>query len=99
MKLLTPEVEGSLRFALETYYTSRQQLSDGEDGKSYWLMGALIEKSWNHFSLFLNGEDLNNVKQTDWGAIYTGTMTNPAFKDVYAPLEGRTINGGIKVKL
>ncbi|MGZ3852267.1 MAG: TonB-dependent receptor [Flavisolibacter sp.] len=96
---LVYEVEGSLRIALETYYTSKQQLSDGSFGKIYWLMGALVEKSWKHFSLFINGEDLNNVKQSDWGQIYTGNVSNPAFKDIYAPLEGRTINGGIKIKL
>lgn len=96
---LVYEIDGSLRIALETYYTSRQQLADGSTGKSYWLTGALIEKSWKHFSLFINGEDLNNVKQTDWGPIYDGSIANPRFKDVYAPLEGRTINGGIKIKL
>ncbi|WP_227990830.1 TonB-dependent receptor [Flavisolibacter ginsenosidimutans] len=96
---LVYEVDGSLRIALETYYTSQQQLADGSTGRSYWLTGALIEKSWKHFSLFINGEDLNNVKQTDWGAIYSGPITIPRFKDLYAPLEGRIINGGVKIKL
>lgn len=96
---LVYEIEGSLRVALESYYTGQQELSDGSMGKSYWLMGALIEKSWKHFSLFINGEDLNNVKQTNWETIYTGPRTNPVFKDIYTPLEGRTINGGIKVDL
>ena len=96
---LVYEIENSLRVALESYYTGEQQLSDGTIGKSYWLMGALIEKSWKHFSLFINGEDLNNVKQTNWASIYTGPISNPDFKDIYAPLEGRTINGGIKVHI
>ncbi|SHF45885.1 TonB-dependent receptor [Flavisolibacter ginsengisoli] len=96
---LVYEIENSLRVAFETYYTGPQQLSDDTKGRSYWLTGALIEKSWKHFSLFINGEDLNNVKQTDWGAIYNGPGTNPTFSDIYAPLEGRTINGGIKIML
>ena len=96
---LVYEIENSLRVALESYYTGQQQLSDGGVGKSYWLMGALIEKTWKRFSLFINAEDLNNVKQTDWGSIYTGPISNPDFKDIYAPLEGRTINGGIKVHI
>ena len=65
--------------------------------KDYWLIGALVEKSWKHFSLFINGEDLNNVRQTNWGAIYSGSFANPSFKDIYAPLEGRTINAGVKI--
>ena len=96
---LVYEEQGSIRVALETYYTSKQLLTDGNMGKHYLLVGALIEKSWKHFSVFLNGEDLNNIRQTDWAPVYTGTPTNPTFKDIYAPLEGRTINGGIKVSL
>lgn len=29
----------------------------------------------------------------------TGTITNPVFKDIYAPLDGFLINGGIKFRL
>jgi iron complex outermembrane receptor protein len=96
---LVYELEGKLRIAFESYYTSKQQLSDGTTGKDFWLLGALIEKSWRYFSLFINGEDLNNAKQTKWGSIYTGTIDNPAFRDIYAPLDGITINGGLKIKL
>ena len=31
--------------------------------------------------------------------VYTGTITNPVFKDIYAPLDGFVINGGIKFRL
>jgi iron complex outermembrane receptor protein len=96
---LVYEKEGKLRVALESYYTSSQQLPDGSTGRSYWLMGALIEKSWRHFSIFINGEDLDDVRQTRWGPIYSGSINTPDFKEIYAPLEGRTINGGIKVNL
>ena len=85
---LVYEKEGILRAALESYHTSKQHLTDGSIGKNYWLIGALIEKSWKHFSVFLNGEDVNNIRQTDWAPVYTGTPTNPTFKDIYATLEG-----------
>ena len=96
---LVYELEGKLRVAFESYYTSQQQLSDGATGRSYWLIGALVEKSWKKFSLFVNGEDLNDARQTKWEPIYTGTMDMPVFRDIYAPLDGITINGGIKIKL
>jgi len=94
---LVYEIEKSLRVAFESYYTGQQRLTDGRQGRSYWLIGALVEKTFKHFSVFINGEDLNNARQTSWGPIYSGPMTNPAFTDIYAPLEGRTINGGIKI--
>jgi outer membrane receptor for ferrienterochelin and colicins len=93
------ELEGKLRAAFESYYTSKQPLTDGSIGKGYWLLGALVEKSWKHFSIFINGEDLNDVRQTRWDSIYTGTIDHPDFRDIYTPLEGITINGGIKIKL
>lgn len=95
---LVYEIEEKLRVALESYYTGTQQLNDGSMGKSFWIFGALVERSWKHFSLFINSEDLNDVRQTKWGSIYTGTFDNPVFKDIYAPLDGITINGGIKIK-
>jgi outer membrane receptor for ferrienterochelin and colicins len=95
---LVYEIENKLRVALESYYTGTQQLNDGSLGKSYWIFGALVERSWTHFSLFINSEDLNDVRQTKWGPIYTGTFDNPTFKEIYAPLDGITINGGIKIK-
>jgi len=93
------EVEEKLRVAFESYYTGTQQLHDGSMGKSFWIFGALVERSWRHLSIFFNSEDLNDVRQTKWGSIYTGTFDNPTFKDIYAPLDGITVNGGIKIKL
>ena len=95
---LVYELEGKLRVALESYFTGKQALHDGSVGNSYWLFGALIEKTWGHFSLFINSENLNDVRQTKWGPIYSGDINNPSFQDIYAPLEGVTINGGIKLK-
>jgi iron complex outermembrane receptor protein len=96
---LVYEIEDKLRVALESYYTGEQQLSDGKTGKQYWLLGALIERSWKKFSVFVNGEDLNDARQTKWDTIYTGTLDNPTFRDIYAPLDGIMINAGVKIKL
>jgi iron complex outermembrane receptor protein len=96
---LVYELEGKLRIALESYYTGSQLLTDGKIGRQYWLMGALIEKSWKKFSIFLNGEDLNDARQTKWDTIYTGTLDDPTFRDIYAPLEGIIINGGMKIRI
>ena len=59
----------------------------------------MIEKIWAHFSIFANFENLTDTRQTKLGPIYTGTITTPVFKDIYAPLDGYIVNGGIKIKL
>jgi outer membrane receptor for ferrienterochelin and colicins len=95
---LVYDIEGKFRLALESYFTGKQELHDGTIGNSYWLFGALVEKTWGHFSLFINSENLNDIRQTKWGPVYTGNVDNPVFKDIYAPLDGITFNGGFKLK-
>ena len=97
--VLMYEEEGNWRIGIEAYYTSKQSLSDGTTGRSFWLFGAMIEKIWEHFSIYANCENMTGVRQTRFGNIYTGTITNPVFKDIYAPLEGFVVNAGIKFKL
>jgi outer membrane receptor for ferrienterochelin and colicins len=97
--VLVYEVEGKFKIGVEAYYFSPQQLNDGTTGRGYWLAGLMAEKIWERFSLFVNFENLTDTRQTKFGAIYTGSMTNPDFKDIYAPLDGLVVNGGIKLKL
>ena len=59
----------------------------------------MAEKIWERFSLYVNFENFLDTRQTRFGNIYTGTISNPIFKDIYAPLDGFVINGGIKFRL
>ena len=67
--------------------------------REYWLTGLIAEKLWKKFSVFINFENFGDVRQTRFESIYTGTVTNPIFKEIYAPLEGFVVNGGLKLKL
>ena len=97
--VLMYEVEEKWKIGLEAYYYSKQQLNDGTTGKSYWITGFMAEKLWEKFSLFVNFENFTDTRQTRFGSIYTGTLDNPIFRDIYAPLDGFVINGGIKIRL
>ncbi|MDF2193503.1 TonB-dependent receptor [Paraflavitalea sp. CAU 1676] len=97
--VLMYEVEDKLKLGLEAYYFSRQQLSDGNMGKDYWITGFMAEKLWEKFSLFINFENFTNTRQSRFDTIYTGTIDNPVFRDIYAPVEGFVVNGGVKIKL
>jgi iron complex outermembrane receptor protein len=95
--VLMYEVEESWKVGLEAYYFSPQTLGDGSMGEKYWICGFMMEKIWEHLSLFINFENFLDTRQTRFDAIYTGTITNPVFKDIYAPVDGFVINGGIKI--
>ena len=74
-------------------------MSDGTTGKGYMVMSFLFEKIWKHLNIYINAENFTDRRQTRWDTIYTGTITNPNFRDIYAPLEGIVINAGVKIKL
>ena len=97
--VLLYEVEEKWKVGLEAYYFSKQQLSDGTTGKPYWITGFMVEKLWEKFSLYINFENFTDSRQTRFDTIYTGTIDNPQFRDIYAPLDGFVVNGGIKLRL
>lgn len=97
--VLMYEVEEKWKVGLEAYYFSKQKLNDGSTGKEYWICGLMIEKIWEHLSLYVNFENFLDVRQTKFDSIYTGTITNPVFRDIYAPVDGFVINGGVKISL
>jgi outer membrane receptor for ferrienterochelin and colicins len=97
--VLMYEVEDKWKVGLEAYYFSEQRLNDGATGKPYWIFGLMIEKLWENFSLFLNFENFTDTRQTRFDTIYTGPITDPTFRDIYAPVDGFVTNGGIKIKL
>ena len=97
--VLMYEKEDSWKVGLEAYYYSPQLLSDGLQGKSYWLCGLLVEKMWEHFSVYVNFENFTDSRQTRFDSIYTGARSNPIWRDIYAPLDGFVASAGIKIRL
>jgi outer membrane receptor for ferrienterochelin and colicins len=93
------EIEDQFRVGLESFYTGPQVLSDGTIGRSFITFGALVQKMWKHFDIFINCENLTDRRQTRWQSIYTGSITDPVFKDIYAPLDGVVVNAGVRIKV
>ncbi|MES2646308.1 MAG: TonB-dependent receptor [Bacteroidota bacterium] len=97
--VLMYELEEKWKIGFEAYYFSPQKLSDGATGRDYWINGLMIEKLWQRFSVFINFENIFDTRQTKFDTIYTGTIDNPVFRDIYAPVDGFLVNGGIKIRL
>lgn len=93
------EVEDEWRVGLESYFYSKQKLSDGSTGRSYTIFGLMVEKIWEKLSVFANFENFTDRRQTRFDTIYTGTVSNPEFRDIYAPLDGFVMNAGVKIRL
>lgn len=97
--ILFYEVHGDLRIGLEGYYTGTQKLSSGQRSKSYWVTGFMVSKQLGNVNLFINFENFLDERQSRYGAMFTGTGSNPVFNEIYAPTDGRIINGGFKINL
>lgn len=96
--VLMYEVEDKWKIGAEAYYFGKQKLNDGTTGKAYWTTGLMAEKLWERFSIFINFENLTDTRQTKFDSIYTGSITSPVFSDIYAPVDGMVINGGVKIR-
>ena len=91
--VLMYEKHGEFWVGLEAYYFSPQTLGDGSTGQSYWITGLMTEKVLNNiFSIFLNFENFLDTRQTEFDTIFTGSIENPQFRDIYAPVDGFVIN-------
>jgi outer membrane receptor for ferrienterochelin and colicins len=97
--VLMYELEDQWKIGLEAYYFSSQRLNNGARGRAYWTTGFMAEKIWERFSIFINFENLLDTRQTRFDTIYTGSISNPQFNDIYAPLDGFVVNGGLKLQL
>lgn len=91
------------RIGFEAYYTGRQTLYDNpyrSHSKPYWELGLLGERVVGKVRLFLNAENLLNVRQTRYNPLLRPQAT-PAGRwtvDAWAPTEGFTLNGGIRLR-
>jgi outer membrane receptor for ferrienterochelin and colicins len=97
------ELEGHGRIGLEGYYTGRQRLEENpyrQVSPGYLVTGFLIELKFGRFRPFLNGENLTDVRQSRWDPLLRPqrAVDGRWTVDEWAPLEGRVINGGVRLQ-
>ena len=97
------EEEDVGRVGVEWYYTGRQALEENPFrtvSEPYTIIGVLVERQLGLIRLFLNGENLTGVRQTRWDPLLTPSRAIDGrwTTDAWAPLDGRNINGGIRLR-
>jgi outer membrane receptor for ferrienterochelin and colicins len=96
------EREGKGRVGFEAYYTGRQDLDDNPyrtRSRPYVEMGLMGEVVLGEARLFLNLENLLNVRQTGYDRILM-PRRGPAGEwtvDAWAPAEGFVANAGVRL--
>ena len=94
-----------IKTGFEAFYTGQQQRTNGTTTRDYWTIGYMLERKWSfgkstRGSVFINFENILDVRQSRFESLVDGSITQPNFvTDIYAPTDGRIINGGIKLNL
>jgi hypothetical protein len=83
---------------VEFHFTGRQTLEDRTTTRSFAVVGLFGEKTFGNFSLFINAENITDVRQSRYGQVVFPPYDSPMFADIYMHTEGRIINGGIKLR-
>jgi iron complex outermembrane receptor protein len=60
-------------------------------------MGISVQRNFNKISLFINAENFLDSRQSRWEPLYTGSIQNPQFREIYSPTDGLIFNGGFKL--
>ena len=96
------EAEGVGRVGVEWYFTGTQALEENPYrtiSEPYVIVGLLGEKQFARMRLFVNAENLTGVRQTRWDPLLrpSRAVDGRWTVDAWAPLDGRNVNGGIRV--
>lgn len=97
------EQHGKGRIGLEAYYTGVQSLDDNpwrRRSRPFVELGALGEIVLGKVSLFLNLENILNVRQTGYNPMVRPQRAADGqwTVDAWAPLDGFVVNGGVRLK-
>ena len=97
------ESESKGRIGVELSYTGRQSLEDNPYRRvslPYVELGVLGEVRVGETHVFLNAENLTGVRQTRFDPLLLPSQAPDGrwTTDVWAPLEGRVINAGVRLE-
>jgi outer membrane receptor for ferrienterochelin and colicins len=96
------EWEGKGRLGVEWFYTGTQRLEANPyrtESRPYSVFGVLATRQIGRVLLFLNGENLTDVRQTRWDPLVRPArgVDGRWTVDAWAPLDGRNINAGVRI--
>jgi outer membrane cobalamin receptor len=92
------EFSEKFRAGIEAAYTGTQYLDNGSTTNPYLFAAAMLRYNLGKFAMVLNCENLFDYRQTRQENIVLPPTSNPGFKQIWAPLDGRVINLSVNFK-
>lgn len=85
---------------IEASYNGVQKRLDYSSTPGYLFAAAMMRYSFNkHWSVVLNCENLLDFRQSKKEPLFTGSLLNPQFVPLWAPIDGRVANISVRWKL
>ena len=96
---LAYDIEQRWRMGIEASWTGNQYIYNNQHVHDFWFVAAMIERKFKKGSIVLNCENLTDSRQSRFEPLVTGSVSQPVFKSIWAPLEGRVVNLSLKLAL
>ncbi len=93
------EIEEKWSAGYELYYTGTQFDNAYNQKPDYWMMGFMLMRTFEKFSVFINFENFTNTHQSQFGPLVIPPYNNPTFSNIWAPTDGFVFNAGIKISI
>jgi iron complex outermembrane receptor protein/outer membrane receptor for ferrienterochelin and colicins len=91
------EIKDTWRLGLEGSYTGMQYRDGDSKTPGYMFIATMVERKFGRkLSLVLNCENLLDYRQSRHEMLYTGATTDPTFKPLWAPIDGRVVNLSVR---
>lgn len=97
--IIAYEFSHNFRAGIESAYTGKQYLDNGDRTPGYLFVAAMMRYDYKNLSFVLNCENLLDYRQTKKESIVIPPLTNPTFKQLWAPIDGRVVNFSVRIKL
>ncbi len=91
------------RAGMELYFTGRQELDDNPfrtRSRPHVILGFLVDRRFGPFRVFVNAENVLDTRQTRHDPLLRPSPAPDGRRitDVWAPLDGRSFNGGVWIR-
>jgi len=93
--VLVYEQHGKWRIGYELYYTGEQLRNDLTRTSDYWIMGLMMMRKFNKIGIYLNFENFTDTRQHRLESFNMNDQLKPNFPNLWAPVDGFIVNGGL----
>lgn len=96
--VISYEFSSRFRACIEASYIGPQYLENGIRIKGFPIAAGMVRYDIGRYSFVLNCENFFDYRQTNKEDILIPPLTNPRFKQIWGPLDGRVANLSIRIK-